>query len=138
MKIGRQADPDYKRPETKQHPSSPSASSAGFAGGSLMHSIAAPIPQISSNLKLRPEHACMLPHHFLGHASATCPPFLSRHGQSDQSLTAGGGAGAHAEEGVKTGRQADPAYRRPQPEAQPSSPSATAGFAGELWACCLL
>lgn len=32
MKTGRQADADYKRPQPNQHPSSPSASSAGFTG----------------------------------------------------------------------------------------------------------
>ena len=52
----------------------------------------------------------------------------------------GGGAEAHAEGGLKTGRQADPAYKQPdadQPAAdEPLAP--TAGFAGELpvrWLC---
>ena len=44
---------------------------------------------------------------------------------------AGGGAGTHAEGGVKTGRQADPHYKRSEREQQPSSPSATAGPSGE-------
>ena len=44
----------------------------------------------------------------------------------------GAGAGQYAEGGVRTGRQADPGYKRPQPEQQPSSPSGSAaGFAGE-------
>ena len=45
----------------------------------------------------------------------------------------GGGAGAHAEEGVKTGRQADPDYKRTGSDAAQGSkpPAPTAGFAGE-------
>ena len=44
---------------------------------------------------------------------------------------------AHAEGGVKTGRQADPSYKRPeaeqqQPEQRSSEPpAASAGFSGE-------
>ena len=65
------------------------------------------------------------------------PRYISRYTaklDTDAHDTVGGGAGQHAEEGVKTGRQADPDYKRPQPQQQqqPSSPSATtAGFAGE-------
>ena len=45
----------------------------------------------------------------------------------------GAGAEQHAEGGIRTGRQADPGYKRPQQEQQPSPPPAsTAGFAGAL------
>ena len=67
-------------------------------------------------------------------AASSCPMCTN---SCDLSLVAGGGAEQHAEGGVKTGREANPSYKRPEPEKQqkesaPSKPdSVSAGFASE-------
>lgn len=131
VKTGRQANPAYKRPQPDE-PSSQEAesptSSAGFAGEIRLF---LPSPGCGQLLS-----GCLIG--YLGMARRQSQvSLLSEKGlPAMQPMTdahvIGGGAEAHNEGGIKTGREANPAYKRPKPDQPDSSepPAPTAGFAG--------